>query len=295
MSLFWSEALHRYVCVSKSLQPYRKHFIDHGGTTPGLKDDSLRDRRVLVFRTSVDGRHWEPSVDMQDVWNRNGHKAPVPAGFMVMPDEQDPPELEFYSGRGFWYKDRAYMMVLNYAASPVVHGHAPQLDNEWWTSLDGLRWNRPARGVNVLEAFPGIPRLESNPLVISGRILFPRNGKLHGLPENRICGVSARTNGEFSTQRFVMPEGQNLYLNASIPSAERPFARQQAYVTVAVLDEHGTVIPGYEEDQCVIAEKDDIRIPLQWGEKDAQSLAGQNIRLRFTFRSATLFAVTSEK
>ena len=29
-----------------------------------------------------------------------------------MPDENDPPDLEFYSGNAFWYHDRAYMMVL---------------------------------------------------------------------------------------------------------------------------------------------------------------------------------------
>ena len=42
MSLFWSPVLHRFICTSKSLQPYPKRFHDHGGTTPILHDDTLR-------------------------------------------------------------------------------------------------------------------------------------------------------------------------------------------------------------------------------------------------------------
>jgi len=120
MSLFWSPVLRRFVCVSKSLQPHRKSILDHGGTTPALGDDSLRDRRVLMMRSSPDGRRWEPSVSLSDVWNRHGKKAAVPAQFLTVPDAEDPPDLEFYSGNGFWYRDRAYLMVLNYAASPLA-------------------------------------------------------------------------------------------------------------------------------------------------------------------------------
>jgi len=61
------------------------------------------------------------------------------------------------------------MMVLNYAATAAApRKHAPQLDNEWWTSYDGLHFQRPVRGVNALEVFPQIPRLETHPLIIGG-------------------------------------------------------------------------------------------------------------------------------
>ena len=59
--------------------------------------------------------------------------------------------------------------MLNYAASPLApRQHGPQLDIEWWTSSDGLRWERPARGVNALEVFPQVPRLETHPLILNG-------------------------------------------------------------------------------------------------------------------------------
>ncbi len=293
MSLFWSPVLHKFVCINKSLQPHRKHILDHGGATPSLGDDSLRDRRVLMMRTSPDGRRWEPAVSMADVWNRNGRKGSISAEFLTVPDSVDPPDLEFYSGNGFWYHDRAYMMVLNYAASPLMaRKHAPQLDNEWWTSRDGLHWERPARGVNALEVFPQVPRLETHPLILNGMILFPRGAMLLGLREDRISGVSARANAEFSTKPFIAPEA-DLVLNAATPSPDRPFAREQSYVMAAVLNDEGAVIPGFEADKCVIRDEDRCDIPLKWSGASTGQLAGKTIRLRFYLRSAHIYAVTA--
>jgi hypothetical protein len=293
MTVFWSPVLRRFVLVSKSLQPFRKHIRDHGGPTPALGDEELRDRRVLMLRTSRDGRHWEPSVSLPDVWDRHRQKAAHPPGFLTVPDAEDPPDLEFYSGNGFWYFDRAYMMVLNYAASPLAaRKHAPQLDNEWWTSGDGLRWDRPARGINALEVFPRVARLEMPPMIIGGNLLWLRGRMLLGLPEDRISGVGARANGEFSTKLFKMPAA-DLMLNAAVPAPERPFAKDQSYVTVALLDAQNQIFPGFEAEKCVIQNEDRREIPLRWGEASARQLAGKTIRLRFFLRSANIHAVSA--
>ena len=66
MSLFWSPVLRRFVGINKSLQLYRKRLIEHGGATPALGDETFRDRRVLMMRSSSDGRRWEPSVSRND-------------------------------------------------------------------------------------------------------------------------------------------------------------------------------------------------------------------------------------
>ncbi len=293
MSLFWSPVLRRFVCVSKSLQPYRKRIVDHGGPTPALGDDSLRDRRVLMMRSSADGRHWEPAVSLADVWNRHGRKQAIPSEFLTVPDADDPPDLEFYSGNAFWYHDRAYMMVLNYAASPLARGkHGPHLDNEWWTSRDGLHWKRPARGVNALEAFPQVPRLETHPLIVGGSILFLRGPMVLGLPEDRISYVGARANAEFSTRPFEAPRA-DLLLNVASPAPDRPFAKDQAYVMVGVVDRSGRTIPGFEPDRCVLRHEDRRDVPLRWGDASVRQLAGKTIRLRFFLRSANLYAVTA--
>lgn len=294
MSLFWSPVLHRFVCVNKSLQPHRKRILDHGGATPALGDETLRDRRVLMMRSSADGRHWEPQVSMNDVWNRNQRKSAIPSAFFTVPDAGDPPDLEFYSGNAFWYHDRAYMMVLNYAASPLVaKGHGPQLDNEWWTSRDGLRWERPARGVNVLDAFPAVPRLETPPMVLDGKIVFSRGTALLGMTEDRITCVTARANAEFNTRSFVMPAG-DLHLNAAVPSPERSFAKDSAYASVAILDATGSPVAGFEGTQCVIRDVDRRDIPLKWAGRSARELAGKTLRLRIRLRSASIYAVTAK-
>ncbi len=293
MTVFWSPALARFVLVSKSLQPFRKHIADHGGPTRSLKDDALRDRRVLMLRSSPDGRRWEPSESLPDVWDRHGRKGSHPAAWLTLPDAEDPPDLEFYSGNGFWYRDRAYMMVLNYAASPLAaRKHAPHLDNEWWTSADGLRWERPARGVNALQVFPQVPRLEMPPMRLGGNLLWVRGAMLLGLPEDRITGVGSRANSEFSTKPFRMPDA-DLVLNAAVPAPERSFAKEQAYVMVAVLDERNQVVPGFEADQCVLQGEDRPDLSLKWGNASARRLAGKVSRLRFHIRGANVYAVGS--
>ncbi len=299
ISVFWSTVLKRYVLVSKCLQPWKKHFKDHGGTTKSLNDNSFLDRRVLMLRSSPDGRHWEPSEDLPDIYDLHNQKATHPVEWLTTPDADDPPDLEFYSGNGFWYHDRAYMMVLNYAPSPLFpNKHAPQLDNEWWASADGLLWERPARGVNAIEvraeaeSKSDVFRLDMPPMKIDGYLLWRRGRTLLGLPEDRISGVGARANGEFSLRPFCMPDA-DLFLNAAAPSPERAFAGKQSYVLVAVLDDKGQVIPGFEADKCVIQNEDRRDIPLKWGDVSARSLSGRTIRLRFYLRSANIYAVTS--
>lgn len=294
LSLFWSPVLKRFVCVSKSLQPYRKHIRDHGGVTLTLGDETLRDRRVLMIRSSANGRQWDPPVSLADVWDRHGRKAAIAANYLIVPDADDPPDLEFYSGNAFWYHDRAYMMVLNYAASPLKPTeHGPHLDHEWWTSHDGLHWSRPAREVNALETFPKVLRLEMPPLILGGMILFPQDKFLLGLREDRISFVGARANGEFSTPLFKMPQGK-LHLNAAVPAPQRPFAANQAYLMVALTNKDGRVIPGFEAEKCIIRNEDRRDIRLEWTNTTTSRLAGETVRLRFFLRSANIYAVTAD-
>ncbi len=255
MSVFWSPVLKRFILVSKSLQPVKKHIADHGGSPKSLNDTTMRARRVLMMRSSPDGRNWTPSDDLPDVYDLHNQKAAHPSAWLTTPDGNDPPDMEFYSGTAFWYHDRAYMMVLNYAASPMFpKKHGEELDNEWWTSADGLKWERPARNLNALETFmDGNKRINMGPMNIGGKLLWLNGNRLEGLPEDRISGVSARANGEFSTKLFTMPDG-DLLLNAAVPSLDRPWVRRnpQSYVMVEVRNAQGDVIPGFERSKCVI-------------------------------------------
>jgi hypothetical protein len=184
------------------------------------------------------------------------------------------------------------MMVLNYAASPLVKGHGPQMDTEWWAGRDGLRWERPGRDVNATGA--EITRITHNPMILNGMFLLHYGNHVLGMKQNRISFVGARANAEFSTLPFTMPRG-DLLLNAAVPSPERAFATQQAYVRVAVLDEKGAVVPGFEAEQCLIKSGDEIDLPLLWDERSARELAGRTVSLRFYLRSANIYAVTIQE
>ena len=48
----------------------------------------------------------------------------------------------------------------------------------------------------------------------------------------------------------------DLFLNAAAPAPERPFAVDQAYIMVAIQDDKGSVIPGFEAENCVIRNQD---------------------------------------
>jgi len=307
MSVFWSPVLKRFVLVSKSLQPWKKRIIDHGGSPKSLNDPTMIARRVLMMRSSPDGRNWTPADDLPDIYDLHNQKAAHPAAWLTMPDGEDPPDMEFYSGTAFWYHDRAYMMVLNYAASPMFpKKHGEELDNEWWTSFDGLKWERPARGANALATLmDGNKRINMGPMQIGGRLLWLEGGHLSGVTEDRISGVSARANGEFSTKLFTMPDG-DLHLNAAVPSLDRPWVRRspQPYLMVEVRDAQNRVIPGFERDHCVIwdgtsspsrdTQVDTTDKPLTWNGVSARELAGQSIRLRFYIGGSTIFAVTTK-
>jgi len=280
----WSPRLNRFITTTKSFQIVKKHLPDHGNTRTGQV------RRVCSVRWSEDGDHWEPSAPVLI------HKgAPLlPVDLLVTPDRDDPPDLEFYRGVGFGYSDRCFLQMLNYAAIPdavnpkLPNKHGPMIDTEWWYSREGIKWNRPFRETDATPE--GVRIISHNPMIINGKLLFHFGKQLLGLAEDRITGVSARANAEFSTTEFTAPT-RPLSLNAEIPSPDRSHATNQCYVMVAALDEHGRVLPHFERERCILKKGNGIELPLKWEGKDTRELAGQKIRLRFFLRAASIYSV----
>ena len=142
------------------------------------------------------------------------------------------------------------------------------------------------------DSFPSAVCITHNPMLIDGKILFHFGDRLLGMKQDRISYVGARSNAEFSTVSFTMPES-DLLLNAAVPSPDRHFASAQAYVMVGIVDDKGNIMPGWELQKCVIRSHDDIALPLRWNGKSAGEFAGRRIRLRFLLRSSNVYAVTS--
>ncbi len=261
----WDARTGRFLTAQVTQEAFNKPHADNIGRER---------RRVLSIRTSQDGVHWEQI-------NEAG-----PDG-MITPDANDPPDVEFYRMQPFHYADR-YLGVANlYAASPLVPAkHGPHLACEWWTSADGIRWQRPWRSVAAQGEAPYAVKM--TPMWFGQEMLFWIAGQVMGLPEYRVASIGARSNAEFSSRLIEMP-ARPLLLNASAPAGQGLF--NQAYVAVELRDEADRTIPGYEYDKCVLRAVDDTRIPLRWETRDGTELAGRKIRLRFYLRSARIYAL----
>lgn len=292
----WSPTLQRFLYYGKGIQRYQKRI-------PELFADA---RRVMTLRSSPDGLHWAPDspcFDVQYSYLPKGSQSGrhvggplVPDEFQISPDEQDPPDLEFYAGDGFYYNGRYYLLMLNYAASPIppgtppvnINGHGPALDTEWWISRDGYHWDRPFRDIDAGEMF-----ISHNPMLVGGKLLFHQENGLWAIPEDRITYTSARSNAVFDTIQFVAP-GRPFELNARIPGGAYHSYAEQAYVMAELLDDVDRVISGYEKEHCILQpSRDAPDIPLRWENHDGTELKGKRIRIRFHLRSADIFAVNA--
>ena len=190
-------------------------------------------------------------------------------------------------------------------------------------------WTRPFRRTRVA---PRDALLSVGPITLDGQLVWPSTTDtapdgaggipLYSVPENRVAGLYAPANGEFSTAVFPWPSSGILTLNVDA-HWEQPGGtcdeKCQAYVMVAVLDaaagdSDGTVsvMPGYAEENCVLVNINATKHRLEWkappqgsqpppppppqpqsqNRRDDGIPAGTPVRLRFYFRDATLFGLT---
>lgn len=280
-SACWDAVNRRYLVFQATYQKWNKPFKDNAGT--GV-------RRVLHFRSSRDGVCWEPSGDFT---LKNEH---APDASLVVPDGDDPPELEFYSFTAFPYADRFVGMMLNYLPGPQCvwgGGHGPHNGGEWWVGRGGRSWKRPYRDIFAPGPASGI--IQHAPITVGGMHLWVIGREVYGLPEDCVFYAGSLSNSAFSTRIFEAPSCQ-LVLKAALGAEGRGF-RNQSYIMAEALDEQGKAIEGYEKENCVIRQLMDPH-PLRWGYPFAKGswslagLAGRKIRLRFHLRDARIYAIT---
>lgn len=295
LSAMWDPLTEEYYCYQVTFQPWPKKY----------PDNAQQGRRVVVIKHSPDGIHWEPP------WN-NTLPSTIPdnyTDYVIVPDENDPEDLEFYWFTTFVYADRYIGIMLLYEPGPpevnprnpgIPNSHGPYLASEWWISRDGIHWNRPYQHQYLglepdsqLGVYANLKAglLQCNPIVIDGEILFIRRGKI---PEDRIAGLAGAANTEFSSKPFRMPQSP-LYLNATARwvNDKEQFQDKQAYIMVELLNSQGQAISGYEKEKCYFQDVDAPDLPLLWNGADGTSFKGQEVQLRFYIRSARIYAVTS--
>ena len=284
-----------YFCYQTAFQPWTKKYPDNG----------QQGRRVITIRRSHDGITWTPKWNS---WTVGPGFAPE---YLLTPDANDPVDLEFYWFSAFPYAGRYIGIVSLYEPCPPEvnprhpnqpNAHGPYLGYEWWISHDAIHWLRPYQ-TQYLGLEPGDKSVfaqgvflapPGSPIVANGEILWDG---AWGVQEDRIAGIAAGPNAEFSSHKFKMPASP-LLLNATaswVGKKEPIFLQRQAYIMAELLDGQGRVIPGYERKNCVFGDADSSELPLVWGGKNGAELAGKTVQLRFYFRDARIYAVTAKK
>ena len=225
---------------------------------------------------TVEARDWPVSAGVPT----QQAQPPLPAR---LPDDNDPPELEYYRARPFHYHDRLAAAVLNYAPSPQAvnprqmpnctskNTHGPQLGVEWWIYHPAgnkswrpeavSEWQRPYRPWDSggREASPSGVMITHAPLWRHGKLLWyganadassDNSGSASswfGLPEWRLGGLKAVANAVLTTQPLTLsPNASRLCLNAAASWPGQGMSDEPAGEAVAHCD------PNYEHCQSYI-------------------------------------------
>ncbi len=279
-----------YIAYLISFQPWLKHYPDN---MPAV-------RRVLHIRTSHDGLTWTPS-------NSFGVGGPyLPAGQLIVPDEKDAPDDEFYNFSvinlgEFWLGAMThYVSQPAFLPRPGSVRHGPFSRCEWWISKDGLEWDRPFREDFSLDAVPyNFANHLYRPMVAGDDLCWaiPTGplGKLrYVLNRRRMCYAYGRENIELVTKPFKL-SGAPITLDVSYESVRRGAESFlfQGYVMAELLDEQGQVIAGFEREKCVFNASEASCLPLVWnGNILPDSSIGRTVSLRLLSRDTRLYSIS---
>ena len=222
---------------------------------------------------------------------------------VLVPDEHDPPGLQFYNMPVFKYEGLYIGQLLAYHTYPEeshirFYGN---IDVQLAVSRNGIAWER------VGERKPFIPNgppgsldsgevyMANAPVVVEDELWFYYSPCTleHG-PTGRsgpICLAKLRLDGFVSidagdsigtlvTKPFCC-EGDSLRINAMAHGG---------LVAVAVLDEQGTQYDGFGKYDCAVFDGDSVRHEVTWRQVSFASLKGKTVRLKFYLRNARLYS-----
>lgn len=271
----WHDPSKQFINYQTTYQRWEKRYPDNLGAEK---------RRVLSFRTSVNGIDWSPAMNV-------GFGGPYRAvKDLIVPDEQDPKELELYRVVVFPLHGRLVGLLCKYAPSPQMANtregtkHGPGMGVEWFFCREWSKLHRPYRDKDaVAEAGGWMARHAA--VRIGGMLRFynGRDQSIAGIQEDRLFYAFCRANGEFSSPLFTVPQG-DLLLNVSANEYD-------SYVMVELRDETEKAILGFEKQHCVHMGVDDTALRLRWKEKSTASLAGKVVRMRFYLRNARIYGI----
>lgn len=194
--------------------------------------------------------------------------------------------------------------------------HGPHMYEEWWIGpesgdiTDLSSWRRPYFDTR---AFPHDIWAMAQPVEYNKSYVWVDNGRVWGIPQNRLAGITSASNAEFSTAAFDLPSNKQLWLEADVLWGQKPqfggvdWCRggcngvggsdesHSAYIMAEVLDDATSKpLPGFEKEKCVLFNQTGT-LELVWSSAThTRELQRRHqdarVRLRFYFRDATLYA-----
>ena len=318
----WSSAVQRFITYNKGIQRYAGKLTPellYGGVGLSERWDA---RRVVTIRTSRGrvplGAGRSRLVTTRHAGDRRGQAVRWPGGAAGVPDHPRRPgsarsgvlrrirlrvrgallhehdELRAQPAAG-GLTGRRPRRSRSSTSTPSggsaatgcagsVRSAAPTRSGTGWPSFSTTRWWWMVSSCSTRGTW-GASR--------AGGRCWAMAHEVWGVPEDRLTGVTSRSNAVFETTRFAMPRGP-LKLNAKIPGDGYPGGGIQSYVMAELIDDCDRIVPGYERHRCrLLPPQDSLAIELDWQGNSGAELAGRTVRIRFFMRAADLFAVTA--
>lgn len=268
---------------------------------------------------------WNPDTKMYMAYIRMRETTPGASrglrsvGCIESPDyvHWSPPELVYSHAREHTYSMGVTPYEGIYVGTPWFYlcgeddpsRHDIVISSGLAVSRDGRSWNALTDIGEKEEYIPTGPpgsmddrqiRMSSMMAVVDDQIVFVYglNADPHvstmrtkiGIATLRLDGfmpvVAGEEPGRLLTQPFVL-DGDRIYVNAA--------CEKEGSITVAMLDENGTPLPGLGHQSCTPVRGDGVRVPVSWkGEPELGRQRGQAVCLEFEIEKAKLYSFWCE-
>ncbi len=258
-------------------------------------------------KDAVDGHRYRAiwRTESEDMKNWSGGQ------LVIQRLEDDDPDLEFYHACSHFLGSQSYqgihfgyLYLFHTANKRDVRNDGVRLagtvDTALMISRDTIQWTRVDRNRRFFPLGPAGSwesqmNFVSPEIVVGDRMLFFYSGwkKEHGAKENKAAiGLATlpldrfvsmepkKESGSLTTKVFKL-EGEQLLINVESLGGE---------LRVAVINESGESIRGYEAASCVPITTDALRAEVQWRDASLKRLSGTNVRLQFKLQRAKLFS-----
>ena len=224
---------------------------------------------------------------------------------VVLVPEEDEPNLEFYNMPVFKYE--GIYLGLPWAYKTFPEEPYPRMngtmDVQLAVSHDGIEWDRAMDRETFISIgdpgnfHSGMVACAKEPLKVGDELWFYCSGSDgdHGtrhrsakgfLSKLRLDGFVSITAGKddfgsITTNSFIC-DGGRLQINTNA---------KDGLIAVAVLNEDGTLVDGMSHIDTAVVDNDSIKHVVTWEDHTTfDHLSGQNIRLKFYLKSASLYS-----